>query len=166
MQRPQKKPILRIALGILAIGVIGSASWFLYLWFEPHRDIQATPHDYKLSAAGLVREYLADPAAANLKYLAQDGDSKILIVEGRVASIRENQKGDKVLHLREDQAKFGINCVFMPATNEQLQSIHEGDAVRIKGVIRSGAEYDPDLNLYYHVLLEKCGLVLEKEAKE
>jgi hypothetical protein len=45
--------------------------------------------------------------------------------------------------------------------NKQVENIQIGDVVRIKGVIRSGAEYDADLDLIEHVIIEKSALVKE-----
>ncbi len=31
--------------------------------------------------------------------------------------------------------------------------------IKVKGVIRSGANYDADLEMYEHVIMEKCDLI-------
>jgi hypothetical protein len=43
-----------------------------------------------------------------------------------------------------------------PSNNEELKI---GTKVSIKGVIRSGAGYDEDLDMYEDVILEKCDLI-------
>ena len=43
----------------------------------------------------------------------------------------------------------------------QLSKLHIGDFVKIKGVIRSGAEYDEDLDLAENVIVEKSALTID-----
>jgi hypothetical protein len=47
----------------------------------------------------------------------------------------------------------------MESTNSQVDDSLVGKEVTVKGVIRSGAAYDEDLEMYEHVILEKCSLV-------
>ncbi|MBL4905740.1 MAG: hypothetical protein JKZ00_06990, partial [Flavobacteriaceae bacterium] len=65
----------------------------------------------------------------------------------------------KVLLLKNETDQMGVLCTFTLASNKQVMPIKVGDEVRIKGVIRSGAEYDADLDLIEHVILEKSALV-------
>ncbi len=80
-----KTGILVLVTGITVVGVI-----VLYLFNMPHRDVQKAKVDYSLSSSQIVGEYLADKEAANKKYLAGDGDSKILQVSGIVSKISED----------------------------------------------------------------------------
>ncbi|NCU33283.1 MAG: hypothetical protein EOM23_10235, partial [Candidatus Moranbacteria bacterium] len=86
----KKRKILKIAAIVVAAGLVIGVSVGLYMYFMPHRDVQKSATDYKLSTSELVTEYLADGAAANKKYLAEDGNSKILEVTGTVARISED----------------------------------------------------------------------------
>ena len=53
----------------------------------------------------------------------------------------------------------GVSCTFTSETNDNAQNLKIGNKITIKGVIRSGAGYDEDLELYEDVILEKCDVL-------
>ena len=151
-----KKQIFKV-LGILVVAglLIGGAIAF-YLFNMPHRDVQDADTDFALNASTLVSEYLADAEVANEKYLAEDGESKILELTGTVAEIGENFDGQKVILLKNETDKAGVSCTFLLTESTRAASISVGETLTVKGVIRSGAAYDEDLEMYEHVILDKC----------
>ncbi len=151
-----KKKILKWGLTILVIGLIVGGGAILYMFFTPHRDVQAARSDYQLEAKLLVGEYLKDAKAANDKYLEEEGNSKIIEITGIVAEISEDFNKQKVVLLKNSSDKAGVSCTFMTETNANAEKLNIGDKVTIKGVIRSGAGYDEDLELYEDVIMEKC----------
>jgi len=153
-----KKSIKQIGLIIMA-GILIAGSIGAYLFFKPHRDVQATNAFAKLKASELVSEFTADANKANAKYLASDGNSKVLIVEGRVNKISDNQNGEKVIVLKDEDAKVGVSATFTKTTTANTQSIKPGDIVKIKGAITAGNHYDANLDLYEHTILVQCDLV-------
>ena len=146
-----------IIIGIIVVGALGGA-YGLYLYFMPHRDVQSVDAFATISANDLVAEYLKDNAAANLKYLADDGDSKVLNVTGRVSSIETDQKKQIVLILKNEGAAIGVSCTFMESTNQNAEKLKIGDQVKIKGVLRSGVDEDSEL-LEEDVIIENCDVV-------
>lgn len=143
-----------IALAIIAVAIVA------YLWFMPHRDVQSVNAFKTISATNLVQEFLTDKEKANTVYLDSDeGESKVLIVTGVVSKISKDQLGQQVVLLKNDGDKMGVSCTFTIESNPQVSKIHVGDTVKIKGVIRSGAEYDEDLDLMENVILEKSALI-------
>ena len=114
-----------------------------------------------LTSSQIVTEYLTDNEAANQKYLAADGDSKILEISGEVNKISENFNGQKVVLLKGGQDRAGVSAIFTAETNDNLNEISLGQTITVKGVIRSGASYDEDLEMYEHVILEKSDIVIE-----
>lgn len=155
----KKKKLLKIALILVAAGVIIGGSVGLYMFFMPHRDVQKSKTDFYLTASELVNEYLADRIAANTQYLAEDGNSKILEVTGTVARVSNDLQGNKVVELKENGDKAGVNFTFMPHTNANAEKLGKGQKITIKGVIRSGASYDPDLEMYLNAVVEKSDVV-------
>ncbi|MBE0663358.1 MAG: hypothetical protein IH597_12940 [Bacteroidales bacterium] len=155
----KKKKLLIISLILVVAGIIIGGSIGLYMFFMPHRDVQKTKTDFHLTASELVIEYLADRIDANTKYLAEDGNSKILEVTGTVARISNDFQGNKVVELKENGDKAGVNFTFMPTTNANAEMLQKGQKVTIKGVIRSGASYDPDLEMYLNAVVEKSDVV-------
>jgi len=156
---PKKKKILKIAAILIVIGLLAGGGTILYLFNMPHRNVQNTSTDFKLSNSQLVSEYLQNEAAANEKYLAEDGDSKVLEIIGTVKKINDDFKGQKVILLQNKADEAGVRCSFTKESSNHLSSIQIGDMLTIKGVIRSGVSYDPDLELYENAILEKCDLI-------
>lgn len=142
---------------IFIIGALGG-SYGLYLFFMPHRDVQSVEAFATVKADDLVAEYLKDNAAANLKYLASDGDSKVLNITGRVSSIEKDQKNQFVVVLKDEGAAIGVSCTFMESTNKNAEKLKIGDQVKIKGVLRSGVDEDSEM-LEEDVIIENCDIV-------
>lgn len=154
-----KGKIIKIGLITFGIGVLIAAGIVLYLFNMPHRDVQASATDYRVVASEIVNEYLTNPETANNIYLDNDGESGILEVSGQVASITEDFNNQKVVLLQSPGDKAGVSCTFTVETNNQVSVLTKGQTIIVKGVIRSGASYDEDLEMYEHVILEKCAIV-------
>jgi len=148
----------KIIIGGGLIAIIGVCV-VLYMFFMPHRDVQSTSADEEINATELVNAFLTNRENANNKYLSDNGESKILAVNGRIEAISEDQLGQKVVLLRQKEDKMGVSCSFTLETNIQTSNFKVGDLVKIKGVIRSGAEYDEDLDLAEDAIVEKCSVV-------
>lgn len=155
----KRNKIIRISLLFLAIGIVAIVGIVYYQFNQAHRNVQETQTDFSFSASQIVNEYLANATAANEKYLDQEGVSKILEITGTVAKISEDFNNQKVVLLKSDADKAGVSCTFTPETMAAVNSIKIGGTITVKGVIRSGASYDKDLEMYEDVILEKCNLV-------
>lgn len=156
---PKKKKIFKIVAILMMAGLLTGVIIILYMFNMPQRNVQNSDTDFSLTTSQLVSEYLSNAKAANNKYLAEDGDSKILEITGTVATMSENFNGQKVVLLKEGTDKAGINCIFLAETGANAVNLKIGETTTIKGVIRSGAAYDEDLELYEHVILDKCDVV-------
>jgi len=157
----KKKRVLKVIAILGVAGLLIGGGIGLYMFNKPHRDVQSANADYTLSTSEIVAEYLADKDAANKKYLAADGDSKILEITGVVSKISEDFNGQKVVLLAGAQAKAGVSATFTSETNSSLSNVQVDQTITIKGVIRSGASYDEDLEMYEHVLIDKSDIVLK-----
>lgn len=153
-----KKLLKRIGLIILA-GIIIAGIAGAYLWFKPHRDVQAAKAFVELRVSELVNEFSANAKAANVKYLAQDGNSKVLIIKGQVSKISTNQNGEKVIVLKDSGAKAGVSATFTQKTNPNVESVKIGDIIKVKGAITAGNSYDAELDLYEHAILIQCDII-------
>lgn len=151
---PKKKILITLSIGILV-----AASVALYMFNKPARDVQATATDFSYQASEIVKEYLTDAKKANDKYLDEAGNSKVLEITGTVASISEDFNNQKVVLLKGADDKAGVNATFTKETESNIQNIKVGDQITIKGVIRSGARYDADLEMYENVIIDKSDIV-------
>ena len=150
MKRIIKAGIILVAVGVVIAGAVG-----LYLFNMPHRNVQKAAADYSLTSSQIVAEYLTDKESANKKYLSNDGDSKVLEITGVVSKISEDFNDQKVVLLKSADDKAGVSASFTTETNANAAKLQVGETVTVKGVIRSGASYDEDLDLYENVILEK-----------
>lgn len=153
------KKSIKIGITVLAVGVLVAGAVGLYLFNMPHRNIQSTKTDFEITAASLVAEYLENPAEANAKYLDAEGESKILEVTGEVASVSEDFNKNIVVLLKSAGQEAGVSCTFLSTSGPIQNSIAEGQQIKVKGVIRSGASYDADLGFYENVIMDKCDLI-------
>ena len=155
----KRKTIIRTITILGFAGVLIGGGIGLYMFNMPHRDVQSAKVDYSLTSIQIVSEYLSDKSVANRKYLASDDDSKILEITGEVSKISENFNGQKVVLLKGIADKAGVSATFTPETNKNLEGVEPGQTITVKGVIRSGASFDEDLDLYENVILEKSDVV-------
>lgn len=151
-----KSKIIKISIAIVLIGIGYSA----YVWFMPHRNVQAVTAFETIEATDLVNAFIMNKEKANATYLdSEEGESKVLIITGKVSKISKDQLGQQVVLLKNEKDKMGVSCSFTLETSNQVTGIKIGDTVSIKGVIRSGAEYDSDLDLVENVIIEKSALI-------
>lgn len=153
------KKIINLVVIVVVAGIVIAGAIGFYMFNMPHRDVQSIKADFSLNSSEIVAEYLANAETANNKYLAADGESKVLEITGTVNKISENFDGQKVVLLKADSDKAGVSATFTPETNANAEKLQVGQSVIIKGVIRSGAAYDSDLELYENVILEKSDVV-------
>lgn len=157
-----KKKIIRVVFIVLGLGILIVGGTIFYMFNMPHRDVTSSKTDYQLQASEIVAEYLADPAKANEKYLDAEGESKILEISGVIASVSTDFNDQKVILLKGENADAGVTCTFTKETNSSVANLKEGQRISVKGVIRSGASYDEDLEMYENVILDKCSLIKDQ----
>ena len=154
----KKRVIKFIVIVALSVVVIGAAIG-LYLFNKPHRNVQAAEVDFSITSSALVEEYLTSPEKANEKYLSDEGNSKILAITGKVHSISRDLNDQVVVFLKAEGQKAGVSCTFTKETNANTSALQIGQTITVKGVIRSGAGFDADLDLYEDVIVEKCDII-------
>ena len=141
-------------LAVGAIGAIIGLAVVIYLFNMPHRDVVGEEASIKVAAIELVANFLDDEAVANQKYI-----DNVVEISGTVQSVRTDSQRQTVIMLKEASQKAAISCSFTPETSEDVEGIVEGSFVTIKGIVRAGATYDADMDLYEHVVVEKSSIV-------
>jgi hypothetical protein len=64
-----------------------------------------------------------------------------------------------VVLLREEGDKAGVSVTFLKEKSENTASLQPGQIVTIKGVIRAGVYFDPDLDMYVNAVVEHSDLL-------
>jgi len=156
-----KNKFVKRVLILLASGIVVAGSIIAFLWFRPHRNVEDSKAFATISAVQLVKEFSANKKASDNKYLSADGNSKILILEGRVDTVMTNQKKEAVVLLKEPGAKMGVSCTFTIANSAAALKLQKNAMVKIKGAIAMGNGYDADLDLYDNAVFIECSIVRE-----
>ncbi len=155
----EKRKTLKTLIWLTIAGFIIGGATIAYMFNMPHQDIQSSKTDYSLTSTQIVQEYLENIQSANEKYLADDGNSKILEISGVISKISEDFNRQIVVLMKAEGSKAGVSASFTEETNANASQLIVGQTITIKGVIRSGAAYDEDMDLYENVILEKCDLI-------
>jgi hypothetical protein len=158
----RKKKIIKIALLVIGMFVLIGGGVGYYMFNKPARDVQNTKTDFYYHSEEIVNEYLTDAQKANDKYLDEEGNSKVLEIFGTVAEISKDYNNQIVILLKSVDDKAGVSCTFTAATNAHAEKVEIGDEIIVKGVIRSGASFDEDLDMFENVIIEKSDIISNK----
>jgi len=150
----RKRRLVFISLLFVLIGAVATA---FYLFFQPHRDIKNAEAEYVLSSEALVAEYLTDKAAADLKYLDEEGESAIVELTGRFLSAHANGPST-VIVLEGVAGKSDVHAHLSTGETVDIAAL-EGKQLRLKGVLISGPEFDADLELYTPLILRESSII-------
>jgi len=136
--------------------VLLAAGTGLDIWFAPHRDVRTAPVFDEFNVDHFTAEFVDNYQAATDKYLAEDGDSKIVTMSGTISDIDTNLRGDIVIELRGERPEAGARFTLLEDQKTAAAKLKTGDAVKLTGVVSAGAEFDKDLNRYLDAILEQA----------
>ena len=105
----------------LLVAITSAVAVYFYL-HKPKRTV-ADEKGIEITASQLVKEYQANEAEANAKYL-----DKAIQVSGTVTSVEKNQDGKPTIMLASEDAMTGVYC-----TLKENTEIASGSSVTIKG---------------------------------
>ena len=145
---------------LLLVLVAGAAvlAYGLYLWNLPHRDVVALAPDHQGAVQEFITEYLNDPAAANQRYLSDDGKSTVVALRGTIRELRTNAEDLPVAVLGTPGQPAAIAFTFDPSRSGDARQLSPGDIVTLKGVVRAGPEHNEVLGLWTDGVIEKASL--------
>lgn len=149
MNKLKYPAIAAFCVAILAAGI------GLNMFFEPHRDIKTAPVFDEFDVDDFTSEFLDDPKKAQEKYLADDGDSKIVEISGTISAIDTNLQGAIVIELKGEKTEAGARFTLMEDQKEKAGKLKVGDKTKITGVVSAGAEFDNDFNRHIDAILEQ-----------
>ena len=119
MRKSFKKIIVVILLFIVAGFIVG-----YFMWNKPQRKVE-NEKGIEITSAQLVKDYQANEANANKKYL-----DKAIQVTGTVSDIKNNQDGNSTITLASDDAFTGVFCTL----KEKPEKVTSGSTIIIKGI--------------------------------
>lgn len=146
-----KYPLLAFFCFMLLVAGVG-----LDMWFAPHRDVKSAPVFDEFDVDDFTSEFIDNPETATDKYLAEDGDSKIVTMKGKITSIETNLGGKTVIQLNGNRTEAGARFTLMDDQSTEATKYKVGDSVKITGVVSSGATFDEDFGRYLDAVLEQA----------
>ncbi|HRH59271.1 MAG TPA: hypothetical protein PL045_01810 [Chitinophagaceae bacterium] len=114
------KKILLVAGVIFLLG----ASYALYVWYKPARDV-SDETAIKISAVAIFDSFTLNENNANKLYL-----DKAIQVTGVVSEVKKNQSGETVILLKTNDPIFGVNCT----CKDDPGAIENGATIHFKGI--------------------------------
>ncbi|WP_018616111.1 OB-fold protein [Segetibacter koreensis] len=115
---------VRLIIIILILFIAGSFTVAYVMWNKPQRKVE-NEKGIEVTSAQLVKDYQANEAEANKKYL-----DKAIQVTGVVADIKNNQEGNSTITLSSDDAFTGVFCTL----KEKPVNVTTGSTIIIKGI--------------------------------
>lgn len=115
---------LKAFIIILILFIAGGFTVGYIMWNKPQRNVE-NEKGIEITSAHLVKDYQANEAEANKKYL-----DKAIQVSGTVTDIKNNQDGNSTVTLASDDAFAGVFCTL----KEKPGNITPGNNVVIKGI--------------------------------
>ncbi len=115
---------LRAFIIILIIFIVGSFTVGYFMWNKPQRKVE-NEKGIEITSAQLVKDYQANEAEANKKYL-----DKAIQVTGTVTDIKNNQDGNSTIMLASDDAFTGVFCTL----KEKPAKVSTSSTVTVKGI--------------------------------
>lgn len=159
---PTRNKNFKTLLFFLGLGIITVIVLSTDMFGIAFKHVQAKKTDYSFSASEIVNDYLTDSKKSDGKYFEEGGYPKVLKIIGTVAELYENAKGQKIVLLKGKKDKAGVIATFGNEFNSAAEDLVVGDQIIVKGVIRTGAYFDTDLEIYEDVILDKSEIVSVK----
>jgi tRNA_anti-like len=99
-----------------------------YIMGETHAATENVKADYTLNSADLIKEFITNDTATNIKY-----SEKILIVNGNTSAVEVLADSTSTIKFEDSTGSY---IIFSLEKNqvEQVKNIKKGDAVSLKGV--------------------------------
>lgn len=122
---------------LLLVGILIAIGTIYYLYNKPSENIVSEKPEVTVNAMELFNNY------SDSLYL-----NKVVQVEGEINEIDVDQKGEKMLILKEDDDMFGVVCTMDESNTEnrkQTESLKIGDRVVLKGIC-TGFDMEVKLN--------------------
>jgi hypothetical protein len=133
----------RIAYTLILVFILIIAGVAFYVYYKPHRNVESESPNIVVGSTELFHKYMDNEKLADSLYL-----NKIIEVTGEVGEIIKDQKGERVMILKEEEDIFGVVCTIDESdfdNKTKAASIKVGDIVKVKGIC-SGFDSDVKLN--------------------
>lgn len=139
-----------IAFLFLVIVILGGGvAWYFYYTGKANPEVTAAgTSSYRFTAVDLFNEYATDENRANNRYL-----NKVIEVTGEVYETDRDQKGERMLVLKENDDMFGVVCSIDGTDEENKKKgemVKQKDHVVLKGIC---AGFDGEVRLERCVIL-------------
>lgn len=124
----RKKIIRYIVLPLLVL--MAAAAIYIYKEYNrKHKDIAKIKADYSLAATDLLADFITNEKASGEKYM-----DKVLIVEGMVKEIINDEKGLYTLSLGDTATMSSVRCSIDSVHTREAVDLQKGTVLAVKGI--------------------------------
>jgi hypothetical protein len=142
---------LLLLLAFIAIGSI----YGVYLYNKPHKNVENADPVKSLSADELYLAYSEDETKANNEISEQ-----VIEVSGKIYSLETDNVEEPQIVLSTNDPSGFIRCGFKPEELQKIQTLKEGNSIKIKGLCK-GMNMAEGLDLLadIDIVISKCMII-------
>ena len=133
-----------------------AAGFGLNEYFKPHRDVKTAQVFDEFEVDDFIAEFLDTPKKAQEKYLASNGEAKIVAMTGTISAIETNLNNQLVIELKSSKHDAVARFTLLDEEKSKAEKLKVGDKTKLTGVVSAGAEFDKDFNRYMDAILEQA----------
>ena len=133
--------LVKIALILVAVGLVAAALVWKFYVNKPHEDIDSVKAAYSMATAEIWGKYTADPKLADSLYT-----KKVIELSGKLSRVDKNDSLVSVIFVMAADSMFGdktISCQMYKRHNDEAIALTAGSNVKIKGFCTG--YIDPDI---------------------
>lgn len=139
------KKLFFIIIALVVLFLIAALVSGLYFKYMPDKNLNKVKADFVLPANKLFNEFDSNEEQANKKYM-----DRIIEVSGNIAEINEDQKGAKVITLKNKDDFSGVLCTLKENETATLSNYKINQPIKIRGVCTG---------MLMDVVLNKCVVI-------
>ncbi len=127
---PQTKPVIRVLLALVVIGVIAVAAIYVFIYNKPHPDFEKMKPAFSVNASDLYQAYKTNTAVADKKFTG-----RFLEIAGTVTKTEVSDSLVIMVFVFEQgpAGESGIRCTVLPNYKGSARLLSPGTFVNIKG---------------------------------
>jgi Tfp pilus assembly protein PilE len=120
---------LKVISVILVVCILATIGYGFFQFNRVNKDLQGAKADMALPATTLVKEYSANEAIANKKFL-----NKIINVKGKIHSIERDSLANVTIFFESDDPMSSVSCQLDKTHVDQVSKLHVGDSISVVGM--------------------------------
>ena len=141
---------IKYSLGVVVL-IIAVSAFFAYKEYNrKQKDVAELSAAFTLSSDEIIKAFLTDEKAANLKYL-----DKVISIKGILKSNNKEEEGTYTVVLGDSTSMSSVRCTMDSIHNGEAALLKTGESISVKGVCTG---FNADEMLGSDVILNRCSI--------